>query len=194
MTPTVASGPGQFIHFAITHGIAHMGMAERGNSIGSNSSECCSVVGLNQTCHHCQHGISKFNGLCLLIPFCKNASFFFVRGSECCASIGPHRPQHSIFSMKTLGSKTSTTSTNHFASPFILPVVFSLAVWRFNSIVCRLCPKLCRPGFLLIFFCGRSVFRCFAFFVGRFPTQPAFVPFVFSCLVFSLLAKITRQD
>ena len=34
-----------------------------------NSSECCSDVGLNHTCHHCEHGISNMNCLCLLMCF-----------------------------------------------------------------------------------------------------------------------------
>ena len=36
---------------------------------GEQSSECCSDVGLNDTCHRCEHGVPKINSLCLLIRF-----------------------------------------------------------------------------------------------------------------------------
>ena len=62
----LAAQDNRSINITVTHGIAHMGVAKQWNSIKNNSSECCSDVGMNQTCHHCEHGISKMNGLCLL--------------------------------------------------------------------------------------------------------------------------------
>ena len=52
-------------------------MAKYWNSIKNNSSECCSDVGLNHTCHHCELGISKMNGLCLLTRLKDKGKFFF---------------------------------------------------------------------------------------------------------------------
>ena len=75
VTLVVTSGPGQSFNIAITHGNAHMGMAKSWNSIQNNSAECCSDVGLNHTCHHCENGMSKINGLCLLIRLKQKRKF-----------------------------------------------------------------------------------------------------------------------
>ena len=43
------------MNITITHGIAHIGMAEQWNSIGNNCSECCSDLGLNHTCRNIEN-------------------------------------------------------------------------------------------------------------------------------------------
>ena len=53
-----------------------MGMAEQGNSVGNKNSECCSDVGLKPTCHLCEHGKSKMNGIRLLIRLVQKRVFF----------------------------------------------------------------------------------------------------------------------